>query len=290
MSEKSKEPETKAKGAVKPHEDSWVWTHYDDGMIPPKKPMPAPLRANVTGENPLVVDVYWSMRSPYSYLALDRLLYLQSNYNVDLTFRIIFPQAVRNPSLLEGGLWYRWPYCITDTKMVAKYQGIPYRWPLVDPIVQDNRHFPDCSMKVAPMEEQPYIQGLVRLAAAAQLQGKSPAFQHNVMRIIWDGSNEDWQPHLEAAVEAADMDYKATLKDIEENPDKYDAIHEQNAKDQQLTGHGGVPLFTLREVGEPFFGGDRFDMFFWRLMQNGLTARKEPVGPFVPKPLRWPVG
>jgi hypothetical protein len=39
---------------------------------------------------------------------------------------------------------------------------------------------------------------------------------------------------------------------------------------------------------EPFFGGDRFDQFVWRLMQSGLTERTEPRAPFVKKPFRWP--
>ena len=42
--------------------------------------------------------------------------------------------------------------------------------------------------------------------------------------------------------------------------------------------------------GEPFFGEDSFDAFYWRLRQNGLTQRQEPArAPFTGKPLRWPV-
>ena len=40
--------------------------------------------------------------------------------------------------------------------------------------------------------------------------------------------------------------------------------------------------------GEPFFGQDRFDQFFWRLQQNGLTKRKYRREPMVGVPLRWP--
>jgi hypothetical protein len=42
--------------------------------------------------------------------------------------------------------------------------------------------------------------------------------------------------------------------------------------------------------GEPFFGQDRFDHLFWRLRQNGLTMRDEPIWPHVTKPIRWPDG
>ena len=33
---------------------------------------------------------------------------------------------------------------------------------------------------------------------------------------------------------------------------------------------------------------DRFDLFFWRLRQSGLTIRRKPRAPFTTKPLRWP--
>ena len=41
-----------------------------------------------------------------------------------------------------------------------------------------------------------------------------------------------------------------------------------------MTGQGGVPTMSFN--GEPFFGQDRFDQFFWRLRQNGLTATLSP--------------
>jgi hypothetical protein len=40
--------------------------------------------------------------------------------------------------------------------------------------------------------------------------------------------------------------------------------------------------------GEPFFGQDRFDQFFWRLQQNGLTKRKYRREPMIGEPLRFP--
>jgi hypothetical protein len=38
--------------------------------------------------------------------------------------------------------------------------------------------------------------------------------------------------------------------------------------------------------GEPFFGQDRFDQFFWRLPQNGLTKRKYRREPMIGEPHR----
>ena len=39
---------------------------------------------------PLEVDVYWSMRSPYCYIALDRILEMQKKYNVKMNLRPVW--------------------------------------------------------------------------------------------------------------------------------------------------------------------------------------------------------
>jgi 2-hydroxychromene-2-carboxylate isomerase len=271
----------------KPPENNFVKEHARMGNEKPVKPMPKPRTRPVTAEDPINLDIFFSLRSPYSYLALDRLLYLNSAYNVDLNIRIIFPLAARAPQRFAMN-WYIFNHVFVDSWRVGEYEGIPYRWPMPDPIKQDFSGWPNASMTIAPFAEQPYIEKLVLLSAAAQIQGKTPAFYNEVAHIIWDGKNDNWVPLLPGAVDAAGMDYKATMKDIEANQAKYDAIWEQNAEDHAMTGHGGVPVMTVREVREPFFGEDRFDMFGWRLLENGLTKRDKPIEPIVAKPLRWP--
>ena len=63
-----------------PPQDNWVWEHYSHRphTTVPKKPLPAPRTRPVTAEDPIAVDCFYSLRSPYSYLVLDRLLYLAS--------------------------------------------------------------------------------------------------------------------------------------------------------------------------------------------------------------------
>jgi hypothetical protein len=59
-----------------PDAQNWLWRHHDvnDGVNNHQNkpdefdPIPAPLTANVTLDNPLEVDVCDSVRSPYSYL------------------------------------------------------------------------------------------------------------------------------------------------------------------------------------------------------------------------------
>ena len=45
----------------------------------------------------LTVDLYWSFRSPYSYLATPRLRALARAYDVDIRVRPVYPLAIRTP-------------------------------------------------------------------------------------------------------------------------------------------------------------------------------------------------
>jgi 2-hydroxychromene-2-carboxylate isomerase len=48
-----------------------------------------------------VVDVYFSFRSPYSYLATPDMLKLKADYKVDVNLRPVFPIAVRDPEFFD---------------------------------------------------------------------------------------------------------------------------------------------------------------------------------------------
>jgi 2-hydroxychromene-2-carboxylate isomerase len=274
--------------------DDWCSTHYNDFYHKPRKPFPAPNREIVSEENPLEVDVFYSMRSPYSYLALFRLAYLHSCYNVNVNIRVIFPVAARTAKPGEksaiGGRWYFWRYSVgNDMQRTGRYEGIPWRFANPDPIVADTYPPESGTQITAPMDKQPYIAWLVRLGNAAQLKGKTLEYCLAVSPLIWGAQTKigEWPFHVEAGFNSVDgLNYDETIKDIQANPDKYDAVWQKSQDDFDMTGQGGVPTMTFN--GEPFFGQDRFDQFFWRLRQNGLTQRKVRREPMVARPMRWP--
>ena len=47
--------------------------------------------------DPLAIDVFWSFRSPWSYLATPRLRRWQEEYALDVRFRPVHPIAIRDP-------------------------------------------------------------------------------------------------------------------------------------------------------------------------------------------------
>jgi 2-hydroxychromene-2-carboxylate isomerase len=212
----------------------------------------------------LTVDVFWSFRSPYSYLATSRLVEIARCFTVDLRVRPVLPIAIRTPAFFEqqNPLWV--PYLLRDTFRLAEHLGLPYGWPQPDPVVQE---FP--SRQIAA--EQPYIHRLTRLGVEAGRRGRGLAFVDEVSRVIWGGV-AGWHEgtHLADAARRAGLDLAALDAAIAE-PADHDATIAANQEALQAAGHWGVP--TMVFAGEPFFGQDRIDLLLWRLRQHGLTER-----------------
>ena len=214
----------------------------------------------------LDVDVFWSFRSPYSYLATPRLVQLAAEYEVDVHVRIVLPIAVRIPGFFDtvNPLWP--PYLLRDTMHIAQHESLPYGWPRPDPIVQDF-----ATRKVAT--EQPYIYRLSRLGIAAAERGRGLPFIAEVSRIIWGGDVEGWHEgsHLADAAKRAGLDLAALDAAIVADAPRYDAVVAENQRALEAAGHWGVPTMVFE--GEPFFGQDRIDLIVWRLRQHGLRRR-----------------
>jgi 2-hydroxychromene-2-carboxylate isomerase len=215
----------------------------------------------------LSVDLFYSYRSPYSYLALPKTLQLVADYDLTVNLRPVYPLAVRQPGFFKKTNPQFARYVVLDASRVAKHDDIPFRFPRPDPIVQDMT-----TLDVAA--EQPYIHRLTRLGAAAQLEGKSLAFTYTIAKVLWDGSTAGWNEgdHLARAATAAGFDLAAMDKAIAANPDRYEQVIAGNEQDHSKSGHWGVPTFVFEN--EPFFGQDRIDLLVWRMESRGLTRRK----------------
>ncbi len=95
------------------------------------------------------IDVYWSFRSPYSYLATPGMLKLREDYDVEVKLRVVLPIAVRAPEILFNPQnANRTRYIMVDWVRRAQFLGMPHEWPSPDPVVQDFS-----TMKIS--EEQP---------------------------------------------------------------------------------------------------------------------------------------
>jgi 2-hydroxychromene-2-carboxylate isomerase len=160
-------------------------------------------------------DLYWSFRSPYSYLATSRLLALERTYDVHCHVRPVYPLAVRTPEFFEGRdpLWFS--YLMMDIAREAAFVGLPLRWPRPDPVYMDRatRTYP---------ADQPHIHRLTHMGVAAAELGRGLPFLAEVSHLIWSGEVDDWHQgdHLRRAAERADLDADALMTAVDDESDR----------------------------------------------------------------------
>lgn len=211
-------------------------------------------------------DLYWSFRSPYSYLVTPRLVALEKDYDVKANVRVVYPIAVRQPDFFSNSdpLWFT--YFLRDVFRSAEYLGLPFSWASPDPVLMDpaTRTYP---------KEQPYIHRLTRLGQVATERGKGLAFLNEVSSTIWSGKVKNWHAgdHLARAAERAGLDLAEMDAMVAAEPERLDAIIANSQEAQRVGGHYGVPLMVFDS--EPFFGQDRFDQLKWRMLRKGLVKR-----------------
>ena len=70
---------------------------------------------------PLSVDLFYSFRSPYSYLALPRTLKLVAEYDLAVNLRPVYPLAVRVPGFFKKTNPQFLRYVAIDSVRVAQH-------------------------------------------------------------------------------------------------------------------------------------------------------------------------
>lgn len=216
------------------------------------------------GDTPAPVDFYFSFRSPYSWLAVRQVRALVAEHALEVTLRVVRPQAVRDPAFFKtiNPMWP--PYLYRDVTRIAERLGLPFRWPRPDPVVQDLTNGTIAA-------DQPHIGRLSRLGVRAAEQGAGLAFIEAVSHLIWSGEVDGWDQgdHLDRAALAAGLDPAVLAASVVAEADRLDGVLHANEAAQAAAGHWGVPLFVYR--GEPFFGQDRLADLMWRISENRRT-------------------
>ncbi|HEX4693489.1 2-hydroxychromene-2-carboxylate isomerase [Sphingomonas sp.] len=213
----------------------------------------------------LRADLYFSFRSPYSYLALPKWRLIVRDYDLTIDLKPVYPLAIRQPDFFERNHPNWLGYTIRDVMRVAQHDGIAFGPPWPDPIVQNI-----ATREIAA--EQPYIRRLVRTGQAAARRGRGFAYADEVAQLVWGGA-VDWHlgDHLAGAAGRAGLDMAELDAEAERDADALDVDVAANQAALEAAGHWGVP--TLVFNGEPFFGQDRIDLALWRMKQAGLERR-----------------
>lgn len=216
----------------------------------------------------LQIDLFWSFRSPWSYLATPRLRAWQDTYDLQVNFRPVYPIAIRTPEFFHNVHPQWFSYFMTDVFRVAEFLDLPFVWPNPDPV---NQFVDDNGLRQTD-PDQPHIHRLTHLGVLAAEQGRGIEFADEIARMIWGGT-ADWHlgDHLAEATQRAGLSLPALDEQAGADAERLEAVIEQNQDAHAEAGHWGVPTCAFR--GEPFFGQDRLDVLLWRLQSAGLTER-----------------
>ena len=211
------------------------------------------------------VDVYWSFRSPYSYLATKRLRAMPGTWDVRVRPRPVYPIAIRTPEFFSE-IRPQWvPYLLKDVVRLAQFLDLPFGRLDPDPVVMNMQ-----TRQISP--DQPHIHRLTRLGILACEAGDEAgwAFMDEVSTLIWSG--EAWTQGTALAEAAGRAGFDLAELDRREQAEtaRLEAVIAENQAAQD-PHHWGVPLMVFE--GEAFFGQDRLDLLEWRLGQSGVARR-----------------
>lgn len=207
------------------------------------------------------IDLYFSFRSPYSYLAAQCALAIPEEFDAQVNLRPVLPLAIRQPDFFNPENLKRAMYIMIDWERRAEQLGLPHKWPSPDPIVQD---FETATIA----SEQPYIHRLTKLGVLAEREGKGLAMAAKVSRIIFSGT-EGWDQGdiLANAMQELGLDLAAMEASIAADNELEQVIADNQAQ-LEASGHWGVPTFVYNNA--PYFGQDRIDTLCWQLERDGF--------------------
>ena len=213
------------------------------------------------------IDLYFSYRSPYSYLILPRMLKLKEEYDIEINFKVVYPIAIRMPEWFEGkNIFTYFFFKMIDMRRQAKKLGVPFTTKLKpDPIRQN-------IMTGKISSHQPYIFDICHLGQMAQMKGVGMEFAFEVSSLIFGGV-ENWNTdeNLSEAAKKVGLDLNQLKESVRVHEEEIIGQIKQNQVDQLNAGHHGVPLTVIGD--KHFFGQDQFDKIMKTLKENGLEER-----------------
>ena len=216
------------------------------------------------------LDIFWSVRSPYCFMSIDRLCAIQRGFDIEVVFRPVRPLLVREPNAFKDQPFkeQRLAYFMKDIFREAERLGYSPAWPNPDPLKTEGAPDGTNPLLHKISTDQPYVDLLHGLILAAGKQGAALDFVRAAVARMWNGEpGWDEDASLKAIAEEAGLEFSTLRQWAAANQDEITATIIENETDQ-LKHHWGVPLMVLDD--EPFFGQDRIDALVWRLEKKGL--------------------
>jgi 2-hydroxychromene-2-carboxylate isomerase len=254
-------------GAMLHYGDEWYWGvdrlyHLEQRLAavgadrqsgqPMLMPRPPVEVGDLKDNGSLTLEVYASLRSPYTSIAFDRAVQLARDTGVQLAVRPVLPMVMRGvPATREKGL-----YIFMDTAREARAAGVPYG-NFYDPIGDPARR-------------------CYSLYFWAVEQGKGIELLSSFLRAAFArGINTNNDKGLRQVVEEAGLDWAQAKGQL--GKPGWEELLEENRLAMYDAGLWGVPSFRLLNArGEPvlaLWGQDRLWLFAREIQRQLATTR-----------------
>jgi 2-hydroxychromene-2-carboxylate isomerase len=202
---------------------------------------------------PLGCEMWFSFRSPYSYLALEQIEAVLAPYSLPLNLRPVLPLVMRGATMPTT----KRMYIVRDAKREADRLGIPFG-EICDPL-------------------GPGIDKCIALAYWANQRGQLLPFAKSAMRGIWAEARDVTEyVDLRFLVERAGLPWDEAREAL----DKPEAPKWAQAASTDLAVYSlwGVPSFKVGDFVA--WGQDRLPMLADRLRRNASATASPPAGDF----------
>lgn len=253
-------------GAMFYYAGEWYWGvdrlyHLEERLAAlgadrdPGKPLIAPrpeFNASDARDNgSLTLEMYASLRSPYTAIVFDRAVALARDSGVTLALRPVLPMVMRGaPMTREKGL-----YIFLDTAREARAAGVPFG-SFYDPIGKP-------------------VRSCYSLYPWAVSQGRGVELMSSFLRHAFaEGVNTNTEAGLRRVVEAAGLDWDTAKQHLGDTG--WEPMLEENRLAMYAAGQWGVPSFRLLDENQQevlsVWGQDRL----WRVARE--IQRLRPAG------------
>jgi 2-hydroxychromene-2-carboxylate isomerase len=176
------------------------------------------------------LEVFFSIRSPYSYLGLERAVQLANAWNIPLRLRPVLPMLMRGQSVPDAKKWY----IFHDTKREASKLGISYGF-VADPL-------------------GPGVERCYALFEYAHSAGREVSYMQSYARAVnAEGIRSETDEGLKFIVERAGLDWQKARSLLSDQ--SWRDWAEDNRKTMYQCGLWGVPSFRYGDTS--CWGQDR---------------------------------